>query len=142
MNISIALPGTHSLNLQKLMGAGHTQKQPKFGPGKNLYAHKVSGATVVKSRKLRPAQVTPTRNDCRSIIIEAAKNWVSLMPGGLVFRARNVQEHVWGTQILACKERGNTLSGKPRFHADVSAAIRQLEKDNVVQKNGGKWQRK
>jgi hypothetical protein len=58
-----------------------------------------------------------------------------------MFRAGHVREHVIGTQILACKGRGATRSGKPRFHADVLAALRQLEMDNVVRKKGGRWQR-
>jgi hypothetical protein len=64
-----------------------------------------------------------TPRDCRDIIMAAAKHWIRMTPGGYLFRAYNVQEYVWGTEILACKERGETRSGKPRFHADVAAAI-------------------
>ena len=79
--------------------------------------------------------------DGRDIIIDAAQRWIRLMPGGLVFRAKDVQRHVLGTQVAACQARGYTLLGKPRFHADVSAAIRGLLKDGFVRKRGGKWQR-
>lgn len=81
------------------------------------------------------------KSDSRSIIIDAAKRWIWLMKGGFLFRTRDVQEHVMGTQILACKDRGYTLSGKPRFHADILSALRELEKDNLVRKSGSTWQR-
>jgi len=64
-----------------------------------------------------------------------------MLPGGYPFRVGNVQEYVWGTEILACKERGQTRSGKPRFHGDVAAAIRSLQKENIVRKIGRRWVR-
>lgn len=71
-----------------------------------------------------------TRN-CRDIILAAAKHWIRMLDGGYAFRACNVQDYVWGTEIMACKERGETRSGKPRFHGDIAAAIRSLEKENI-----------
>lgn len=64
-----------------------------------------------------------------------------MLPGGYRFRAGNVQQYVWGTEILACKERGETRSGKPRFYGDVASAIRSLEKENIIRKIGRTWQR-
>lgn len=81
------------------------------------------------------------RHDRRETIVDAAKRWIRLMPGGLVFRTKDVQRHVLGTQVIACQGRGHTPSGRPRFHTDVMAAIRSLQKERVVKKLGQKWQR-
>jgi len=39
------------------------------------------------------------RRDFRDIIVAAAKHWMRMLPGGYPFRAGNVQEYVWGTDM-------------------------------------------
>jgi len=96
-----------------------------------------SGWGDFKERGMRNEErVTP-----RTTIIDSACRWIYLMPKGCVFRAGVVREHVWGTQKIACLSRGLTSSRRFRYHADVSAALRDLVKEGLVRKLGGKWQR-
>ena len=81
------------------------------------------------------------KDSARDRIVDAARAWIKLMPGGLVFRSQDVQRQVLGTEVVACQARGTTRLGKPRFRADVSAAIRWMVSKGFVRKLGGKWQR-
>lgn len=80
-------------------------------------------------------------HNSRDAIIDATRRWIWLLPTGRAFRSAELHRYLWGTQALACQDRGSTRAGTPRFQSDVATAIRTLEREGVVRKTGRTWQR-